>query len=295
MTKPPKVVHLRRFLATMHERELIRIKRERGDPWPWTRDPIFLQWRFCNTNREDDRVTRWIEKCWRTPYASHENLWFAMAVARQINLPATLEEIGFPTEWNPRKVLRILEKRKARGETIFSGAYILGGGNPGGVSKIRYTVMGILNPLWKNGKKEGFDRCFPFSSLEEAHSWFGKQWGFGKFLAYEVVTDLRHTRYLSKAPDIYTWANLGPGATRGLNFLYERDAMGSHPQQQLLEELLEVQKWVVQNRNPEILPHIESRTIEHWLCEFFKICRAQQRLREGNIIGLERFKPPGLI
>ena len=26
----------------------------------WTLDPIFLEWRFCNVRREDDRVTEWI-------------------------------------------------------------------------------------------------------------------------------------------------------------------------------------------------------------------------------------------
>ena len=297
MTKPPKVAQLRRFLSFIEERERIRLKRAAGDPWPWTKDPVLQRFRFCCVDREDDKVTKWIRENWREPYKDHPNLWFAMAVARQINLPSTLAEIGFPEVWNPRKVLRILEKRKARGETIFSGAYILGGGNPGGVSKIRYTVMDILNPLYRKGFLLGVTEDYPFPgcSLQEAHTWFLEQWGFGKFLAYEVVTDLRHTRYLYNAKDIMTWANIGPGAQRGLNRLYERELRKSHPQSQLLEELLRVQDWVIKNRDEKILPHIESRTIEHQLCEIDKYFRAQERLREGRIVGLERFKPPGLI
>ena len=294
MTKPPKVAQLRRFLSFIEERERIRLKRAAGDPWPWTKDPVLQRFRFCCVDREDDKVTKWIRENWREPYRDHPNLWFAMAVARQINLPATLQEIGFPTEWDPAKVLRILEKRKARGETIFSGAYILGGGNPGGVSKIRYTVMDILNPLWKNGQHLRV-AGFPYNSLQQVHDWFLGQWGFGKFLAYEVVTDLRHTRYLQEAKDIMTWANIGPGAQRGLNRLYDRELKQSHPQSQLLEELLLVQDWVIKNGDLKLLPRVESRTIEHQLCEVDKYFRAQERLREGRIVGLERFKPPGLI
>ena len=83
--------HLRRLLDFMQERQRIYLKRQAGEPWPWTDDPILRDYRIENVFREQDRVTVWLREHWREPYAAHPNLWFAMAVARQINWPDTLE------------------------------------------------------------------------------------------------------------------------------------------------------------------------------------------------------------
>jgi hypothetical protein len=47
-----------RFVYFVGERETIRLRRESGQPRPWTDDPILAAWSFCNVRREDDRVSR---------------------------------------------------------------------------------------------------------------------------------------------------------------------------------------------------------------------------------------------
>lgn len=304
--KLPPVRNLKKFLWFMEERQRVYLRRQAGEPYPWTSDPILRRFRFCNVYREQDRVTTFWRERWAKKYADHSNLWFAACLFRHINWPNTLEEIGFPKEWNPRKVLRILEKRKARGDKVYTSAYLLGGGNTKHETKVRYTVMTVLNPVWKWVEKAlpGTGRIAPWltdgtddvpCTLREMFDWLCQFHGFGKFLSYEIVTDLRHTRYLCNAPDIMTWANLGPGAQRGLNRLYERELNQSHPQAQLLEELLAIQEWVVKNRDSRVLPTIEPRDLEHSFCECDKLLRAKERLVQGRIIGLERFRHPGLI
>jgi hypothetical protein len=49
---------VRAFFDFCRERERVRVRRERGDPPPWSDDPIFQQGRFLNVFREDDRGTR---------------------------------------------------------------------------------------------------------------------------------------------------------------------------------------------------------------------------------------------
>jgi len=50
------------FFYWMKERERVRVRKERGDPKPWSEDPVFQQTYFCNVNREYDRVTKFIRK-----------------------------------------------------------------------------------------------------------------------------------------------------------------------------------------------------------------------------------------
>ena len=45
------------FPPYFQERESIRLKRERGEPGPWTTDEVFQNGRFLNVFREDDRGT----------------------------------------------------------------------------------------------------------------------------------------------------------------------------------------------------------------------------------------------
>lgn len=49
------------------ERERVRIRKDRGDPYHWTEDPIIATYRLCNVRREDDRGTVWVRDHIRTP------------------------------------------------------------------------------------------------------------------------------------------------------------------------------------------------------------------------------------
>ena len=50
------------FFDYCKERESVRKKRESGQPFPWSEDPIFQKGRFLNVFREDDKVSKSIIK-----------------------------------------------------------------------------------------------------------------------------------------------------------------------------------------------------------------------------------------
>jgi hypothetical protein len=295
--KLPKVKPLRKLLYWMEERQRIYLQRAAGERYPWTADPILQRYRFCNTYREQDRETVWLRENWREPHADHPNLWFAICMFRQINWSPTLAEIGFPERWEPKTVLKALTARKARGEKIYTSAYLIP--SHGEKEKIRYTVNLVLAPLWKTVQRARLSRkqekLPPWeatnATLQDSHEWLMGCFGFGPFLSYEVVTDLRHTHYLKNAQDTMTWANPGPGARRGLNRLYGRDLKQTVPREQLLEEMRGVLAWLKTERDSAILPALEMRDVEHSLCEFDKYLRASERLNALQNIGLERFAP----
>ena len=268
--------NIKAFFKFMRERHNIYLNRTAGDAKPWTSDEILQKYRFCNIFRELDTVTKWINDNWRVPFADHPNLWFAMAVARQINWPDTLNEIGFPLKWNPKRVKKIMFSRQAKKQKVYTGAYMLTGtlGGP----KIEQTVDKILTPLYKN--KSVVPQ--PGDDLRDAWERFLPCPGFSGFMAFEVVTDLRHTRYLRDASDILTWANAGPGAYRGLNriFGHKLEQRRTHEALEEMRMLLKESKKVGNWPKGKKYPKLEMRDIEHTLCEFDKYERV--RLGEGR-------------
>ena len=264
---------LDRFFSYINERHAIYIRRQAGVKPFWTEDKILQTYSFCNVFRELDTVTIWLRENWKEPYADHPNLPFAMSVARQINWPDTLQEIGFPEEWNPDRVKDIMQGRMDRGEKVYTGAYMLTGTLGG--TKVEQTIDKILTPLYENQPEIHPD------SLQKTWSEYLPYAGFSGFMAYEVVTDLRHTKYLGNARDIYTWANPGPGAKRGLNRINGRELTWSPNREpdrwnREMKDLLDRSPGYLQGH----IDVLEMRDIEHCLCEFDKYERV--RLGQGK-------------
>jgi hypothetical protein len=267
------------------ERHSIYLRKSSGAPPPWTRDQILQRYRFCNVFRELDKVTSWLQRNWREPYAENENLWIAMCLARQVNWPETLQEVGFPERgYDAKSVRRALEARQRRGEKVYTSAYMISApaGPCFGMNKPQYTAEVVVGALWR--ERDSFHALFGGArqpTLQEVHSWLKQFRGWGNFMAYEVVTDLRHTRYLSNAPDINTWAVAGPGAIRGLHRLHGRPYKKGISQEQACEEMRELLE-LSKTSLPPFVPALELRDIEHSLCEtdkWLRVSAGQGRLR----------------
>lgn len=281
------------FFYWINERHNIYLKRQAGEPWPWTDDEILQTYKFTNPFRENDRVTIWIRENWREPYTQHTNLWFAMAVARQINWPETLAELTplvFAKKWDAYAAYEIMENRKKAGKQVYTGAYMIRAeSDPSrewyNWSKQRYVTEIVLGNVW-NARKEFFQNLLN-NTLESTTRWFQQFHGWGDFTAYEVVTDLRHTRYLSCASDIMTWANAGPGAKRGINRLYGVEVDKSMDERfavEVMQYLLAISPDYLEDN----VPALEMRDIEMSLCEVDKYMRVLNG--EGRPRSL--FKPP---
>ena len=195
----------------IQERHRIYERRAQGVPKPWTRDPILRQYRFTNVYRELDTVTIWIRENWRSPHCDDPNLWFALAVARYINWPETLAAIGYPVPFKAEKVCRIMRERQASKQQVFTGAYFINSIGP----KIESVVFDRLNRMWEN-RKEVCARLDRVTYLAEMYEVLHEQFGFGSFMAGQVVADLKYVRPWTQAPDWHTWAVSGPGSKRGM-------------------------------------------------------------------------------
>lgn len=232
------IADYRPLLYWIETREAARIAKEQG--WnPCTSDEIIKEARFCNVRREDDRVTKWIKENIRKPYANSSSLWFMLCIARQINWPDTLAELiactgAWPSDNNFKlsNVTYILNLRKALNKKVYTGAYMISAPHEKGADKQKYIAENVLGNLWEHRNE------FPINAtLKQTHEWLHSFNGWGPFMAYQAVVDMRFTNILINATDVSSWAAAGPGTIRGLNRIYGRDKDFSLSQDQALTEL----------------------------------------------------------
>lgn len=264
------------LLYWIKEREEIRKRKEElEEEPPWTDDEILQTYRFCNVRREDDQVTRWIAEHWRKPYQQERHLWFAMTVARLFNLPTTLEEIGFPVPWNPRRTTVRLAEIKEAGEKVFNSAYIVST-NGRKMEKVQYLTTEVLNPLWEDRLEIAPKRG---DHLQTFHARLSSYNGLGSFMAAQVVADLKYAdEQLKVAMDWNTFAASGPGSRRGLNRLLSRPVNNPWREKEWHGHLLEVRKIV--NEKCGFSEPLHAQDIQNCLCEYDKYIRV--RNNEGR-------------
>src|SRR5262249_753289 len=155
-------------------------------------------------------------------FAGHPHLWFMLCASRQINWPDTLAEVistweisGFEPGW----LTVTLTERKKRGEKIYTGAYMISAPADKRADKQAYIAQTVIGDLWR--RREVFEMWFAGApTLQGTHERITRSNGWGPFMAYQAVVDMRFTSLLERAPDVEDWAAAGPGTIRGLNRLY---------------------------------------------------------------------------
>lgn len=306
MTTP----RLNEVAAYMAERHRIYLKRKAGEPGPWTADPILANGRFCNVFRELDTVTIWIRENIRERFADHPDLWFMLCIARYINWPESLGYLigcGYwpsASDFHTGLLTNGLQELAQKGDKVYTGAYMIRAESDPkkewySWTKHRYIAEIVLGRVWAKRRRfvdllERGAQGDPTVTLERVWAMFQAPEfvGWGPFMAYEVVTDLRHTRYLRNAPDIRTWANAGPGAIRGLNRLYGRDLKAQPKPSQTNAEMAHLMDDLNEYADPEFMDvfgpgpgsmrlRFEMRDVEHTLCEVDKMLRV--KLGEGKM------------
>lgn len=268
------------FFEFCRERELVRVKKESGEPPPWTEDVVLRQFRFCNVHREDDRTTRWFRDNIRRKMRNQPDVLFATVAFRWFNRIETgmaLRDILI-LNWNPEVARRRLGELAARGPVV-TGAYVIK--TPTGRTK----GDGIVDCLQKFRQRH-MERILrylrgPNPTLQGTWVQLMEVPYLGPFMAYEIVTDLYHTRLLERAPDIFSWANPGPGCTRGLGWIVANDPTKfRYPSPKGQDLLHHMRNILAASGDPANWPlewqPWDMRTVEHTLCEFDKWQRGRQ-------------------
>src|SRR5688572_22456715 len=185
------------FSAYLHKRLAVKLRREAGQAWPWTEDPILQKYKFCCVYRDDDRTAR-EARAVILALPQRQQLG-ALLGFRFYNRVSTLEALR-DSNWNPG-VLRTLNP-------VFNTlAYKIN--LPGGLYNRGAAASRVEAALRLAGY--GYQ---PKRSAAETHAELAGSLGVGPFLAYQTTLDLRWL--YGPYDDEQIWCCYGPGGVRGL-------------------------------------------------------------------------------
>lgn len=268
-----------KYFMLAREREKIRRMRLAGLPKPWTDDPIFQNHRFCNVSREHDKTTIWFKENIRDKLREMPREALCSIVAfRWFNRIETGEKIKdlLLSEWDDVKAFNKLMNVKP----VVTGAYIIK--TPDGVTKLK-GVLWCIEQFIALVKKNKFDGILNGNSSHEIAQGLLEQAPYlGRFMSYQIVADARYTCLLEAAPDILTWAQPGPGSTRGIGRIFYNDVdkfkYGSTKDEKEVIKLMRELLLASNELGCDIDMPWEMQTIQNWCCELDKY----ERCGEGG-------------
>jgi len=217
-----------------------RIEGSRG---PWSSDPILNEFKFTNAYRSSDRVSQYLiknviySKSW-----SLEDTVFRILLFKLFNKIETWElletqfgEVSLTT-FDIDRYDKALEKAMSSGGAIYSAAYIIPSGSNKkyvGVRKHRFHLL-LLDSLIKSKTPSQLHKS---STMEAAFHVLLNVESFGRFLAYQFITDLNYSEWLDYSESEFVVP--GPGALDGIRKCFT--SFGDYSESDIIRMMMEEQ------------------------------------------------------
>jgi hypothetical protein len=288
---------LRQYLKLATIRQCIWYKKEKLKvPRPWSNDEKLNNIFFCNVFRTQDKATIELRRIYDAFCATHKDRGDQLRVLVALRHYCNIETMQYlEQQWLPdfpegevsaqvEKLINVMRIYAESGRKVYTSAYLTNGGGLEGLPKWMTTpiiVSQITSRLWD------------YDTLEELCEDLRQIKWVGGFVAYEFATDMS---YYKTYADIDTWANNGPGATRGASLIYKGNISTNalnetrHVYQELINEIYSYwRQYIVNGINEDIAAEgltgnqildvrsrfidLNMREVEHWLCEYFKYCK----------------------
>lgn len=204
-----------RFAA---ERQAIFFRRLRGEPPPWSDDPILRTYKFCNAYRASDRVSQFlIRDVIYQPGFSPEDAFLRIVLFRLFSKIATWQlldaahgPIGVRS-FRPDAFAATLDRALGRGETIYTNAFILAATDSFGHRRKHRNHLALIEKMVRDGLPAQITRV---RSLEEVYHLLIAYQMIGPFMAYQLAIDLNYSELIDFTENDFTMP--GPGAVRGI-------------------------------------------------------------------------------
>lgn len=213
---PSKVYDTYWYFAS--ERQSIFFKRFLNQRYPWTKDKIFLKYKFTNAYRASDRVSQYliknvIYKGEQTP----EEIFFRIILFKTFNKIETWElllnkfgEITYK-DFCFSTYDSVLENRLKSGQTIYSAAYMMTSGNNFGYTRKHSNHLKLIESMMEDKVYETIINSKSMKSIFELLSSYPT---IGDFLAYQYAIDINYSILTNFSESEFVMP--GPGAIDGI-------------------------------------------------------------------------------
>ena len=198
------------------ERQQIYLRRQAGQPAPWSDDAVLSAYRFTNVYRASDRVSQYLIS--RVQYDGAwdwQDTFVRTLVFKFFNRPRTWEylleqlgEVDTPKLMN-KQIDRVLASLATR-QAIYNPAYIMPPPNWLQGPKFERHLE-LIRLMVKDGAHLKIQAA---SDLKSAFQILRDYPSLGDFLAYQFIIDLNYSSHLAFHESEFVVA--GPGARRGL-------------------------------------------------------------------------------
>jgi hypothetical protein len=203
-----------RFAA--HRQELF-MRRIAGEQPPWTADPVLASYRFTNVYRASDRVTQYLIRHVQYDGLQHpEELVFRTLLFKFFNRIETWEmlsrDVGWPSwkSYDFDRYAHVFDSMLARGESLYSGAYIVPSPSFGSPRKHRNHLR-LLEYIMRDGAPYRIERA---RSLPDVFQVLRCYPSLGNFLAFQFSIDLNYSSLIDFSEMDFVVP--GPGARDGI-------------------------------------------------------------------------------
>ena len=204
-------------------RQEVFFNKMKNVPPPWTSDPILNTYKFCNAYRVSDRVSQYLIK--NVIYdenrsKNEEEVLFRILLFKIFNKIETWKylenRIGdyiTLSNFDFNIYSKILEEAMDSGYAIYTSAYMSCASKEFGYDKKHQNHLALIQKMIVKDKV--ITPIVEAKSLEEVFSIILEYPLLGKFMAYQLATDINYSEIIDFDDNSFTIA--GPGAERGIN------------------------------------------------------------------------------
>ena len=268
-----------RFAAMRQEVFFNKLKNVRP---PWTSDPILNTYKFCNAYRVSDRVSQYLIKNViydENKSQNEEEVLFRILLFKIFNKIETWEYLESKigdyitlSNFNLEGYSNILQEAMNIGYVIYTSAYMSCASKEFGYDKKHQNHLALIDKMVV--KDRVINPIVKAKSLEEIFHILESYPLLGKFMAYQLATDINYSEVINFDDNSFTIA--GPGAERGINKCFI-DTKG--------KSYADVIYWMTENQENEFQRlglnfkslwgrPLQAIDCQNLFCETDKYCRA---------------------
>lgn len=203
------------------ERQNIFFKRQKGEPAPWTEDPVLGKYKFTNAYRASDRVSQFLirDVIYNADLPNEgPEVFFRIILFKLFNKIETWnllrQKLGTVSyrEFDAEIYDRILTDAMSRGDAIYSGAYIMpSGGKHFGLDMKHRTHLKLIEMMMKD---ELYKKIADSKKMQRGFEMLRAYPSIGDFLAYQFIVDINYSELTNYRETEFVVP--GPGALDGI-------------------------------------------------------------------------------